>query len=248
MRRSNSFYLRNLTVGAALRPVSVAVLLSALALFLPAQQTAGKRDFSYEQVFGTEPETGGDQVSLLGKLPRISGWLDGSTYLETRDGSADGQNQVFAVNAADGSARLFRDYAEIQKSLPDGFKIEDIDATTPDLTRAVLIRDDDLYYLDLVSKSFRRMTTSPGQERNPLFSPDGRWVAYTRDNNLFAYDLEDGVEHQYTTDGNSSVYNGWASWVYYEEIIGRPSHFKAFWWSPDSSQIVFMRFDDSPVP
>jgi dipeptidyl-peptidase-4 len=79
-------------------------------------------------------------------------------------------------------------------------------------------------------------------------SPDGRWIAYTRGSNLFGYDLETSVEHQYTTDGSDRVYNGWASWVYYEEIFGRPSRHAAFWWSPDSSRIAFMRFDESNVP
>ncbi|MCK4557471.1 MAG: DPP IV N-terminal domain-containing protein, partial [Candidatus Aminicenantes bacterium] len=44
------------------------------------------------------------------------------------------------------------------------------------------------------------------------------------------------------------IYNGWASWVYYEEILGRRSRYAAFWWSPDSSMLAFLRFDDSPVP
>ncbi len=42
--------------------------------------------------------------------------------------------------------------------------------------------------------------------------------------------------------------NGYASWIYYEEILGRASKYKAFWWSPDSKHIAYMRFDDSKVP
>jgi len=52
----------------------------------------------------------------------------------------------------------------------------------------------------------------------------------------------------YTTDGTDVIYNGWSSWVYYEEILGRPTNYKAFWWSPDSKQLAFMRFDDTNVP
>src|SRR5574341_1502522 len=55
-------------------------------------------------------------------------------------------------------------------------------------------------------------------------------------------------EYQYTSDGTDAIYNGWASWVYYEEILGRPSRYRAFWWSPDSKQLAFYRFDDSKVP
>src|SRR5690606_16763638 len=39
-----------------------------------------------------------------------------------------------------------------------------------------------------------------------------------------------------------------SSWVYYEEILGRPTNYKAFWWSSDSKQLAFMRFDDTRVP
>ncbi len=86
-------------------------------------------------------------------------------------------------------------------------------------------------------------------EKNVTASPDGKWVAYTRKNNLYAMEVETKKEIQITKDGNdSTILNGYASWVYYEEILGRGSRYRAFWWSPDSKQIAFMRFDDSPVP
>ena len=84
--------------------------------------------------------------------------------------------------------------------------------------------------------------------RNISLSPDGKWVAYTNKNNLFAMELASKKARQLTMDGSDSILNGYASWVYYEEILGRASHYQAFWWSPDSRRIAFMRFDDSPVP
>ena len=36
--------------------------------------------------------------------------------------------------------------------------------------------------------------------------------------------------------------------MYMEEILGRGTRYRAFWWSPDSQKIAFLRFDDSPVP
>ncbi len=86
------------------------------------------------------------------------------------------------------------------------------------------------------------------KEKNPTASPDGKWVAYTRGNNLFAKELPSGKEIQFTRDGSENVYSGYAAWLYYEEILGRASHYKAFWWSPDSKHIVFMRFDETSVP
>lgn len=86
------------------------------------------------------------------------------------------------------------------------------------------------------------------REKNVTESPDKKWVAYTRDNNLYIMDVATKKETQLTTDGNDSILNGYASWVYYEEILGRGGRYRAFWWSPDSKKIVYMRFDDSQVP
>lgn len=85
--------------------------------------------------------------------------------------------------------------------------------------------------------------------RNLTASPDSLWLAYTReDNNLYVWDVKGNKEKQLTKDGSKMIKNGYASWVYYEEILGRGSRYKAFWWSPDSKHLCFMRFDDSQVP
>ncbi|MCD8206642.1 MAG: S9 family peptidase, partial [Bacteroidales bacterium] len=55
-------------------------------------------------------------------------------------------------------------------------------------------------------------------------------------------------EKRLTFDGSEVILNGYASWVYYEEIFGRPSRYRAFWWSPDSRKLAFYRFDNSSVP
>ena len=83
---------------------------------------------------------------------------------------------------------------------------------------------------------------------NETPSPDGTMCAYTgEDHNLYVKN-EQGIEVQLTFDGSDLIMNGYASWVYYEEIFGRPSKYKAFWWSPDSKKIAFYRFDNSLVP
>jgi dipeptidyl-peptidase-4 len=80
-------------------------------------------------------------------------------------------------------------------------------------------------------------------------SPDGKWLAYSKkDNNLYIQDLSSNKETALTTDGSETVLNGYASWVYYEEILGRGSRYRAFWWSADSKHLSFMRFDEAQVP
>ena len=83
---------------------------------------------------------------------------------------------------------------------------------------------------------------------NLTYSPDSTKLAFTRDNDLYVVDIASGKETRLTHDGTDVILNGYASWVYYEEILGRPSRYRAFWWSPDSRKIGFYRFDNSEVP
>lgn len=83
---------------------------------------------------------------------------------------------------------------------------------------------------------------------NPTWSPDSSRIAYTKGNNLYWFDVTGGKTCQVTYDGSETILNGYASWVYYEEIFGRPSRYRAFWWSPDSRKLGFYRFDNTDVP
>ena len=83
---------------------------------------------------------------------------------------------------------------------------------------------------------------------NLTYSPDSTMLAFTRDNDLYVVTIADGHECRLTFDGTDTVMNGYASWVYYEEILGRPSRYRAFWWSPDSRRLAFYHFDDTEVP
>ena len=88
----------------------------------------------------------------------------------------------------------------------------------------------------------------PEGASNPTLSPDGSRIAFTRGNDLWVAEVATGKEVRLTDDGSATILNGYASWVYYEEILGRPTRYRAFWWSPDSRKIGFYRFDNAEVP
>src|SRR3989449_5385955 len=75
------------------------------------------------------------------------------------------------------------------------------------------------------------------------FSPDGRLVAFVRDDNLYVTDVASGVETALTGDGGENVINGTSDWVYEEELDLRD----AFRWSPDGKRIAFWRLDQSAI-
>lgn len=77
------------------------------------------------------------------------------------------------------------------------------------------------------------------------FSPDGKWIAFTFENNLYLYEIASGVEKAITTTGRiNEIIHGSSDWVYEEEF----EFWKAFHWSPDSKKIAFMTFDERQVP
>jgi dipeptidyl-peptidase-4 len=93
-----------------------------------------------------------------------------------------------------------------------------------------------------------QLTHDKDKEINPTLSPDSNYVAYTKNNNLYTVNLSTLKETQLTNDGSEVILNGYASWVYMEEILGRASQYRSFWWSPDSKKIAYFRSDDSNVP
>ena len=88
----------------------------------------------------------------------------------------------------------------------------------------------------------------PERAVNLTYSPDSTMLAFTRDNDLYFIDIKSRKETRLTFDGSDVILNGYASWVYYEEIFGRQTRYSAFWWSPDSRKLAFYRFDNSQVP
>ena len=97
-------------------------------------------------------------------------------------------------------------------------------------------------------EKFADIPVKPEGAVNLTYSPDSTKLAFTRDNDLWVVDIASQKETRLTWDGTETVMNGYASWVYYEEILGRPSRYRAFWWSPDSQKLAFYHFDDTQVP
>lgn len=99
------------------------------------------------------------------------------------------------------------------------------------------------YVVDLKRNTIRALSAN-GMQRDARFSPDGRSVAFGRDNNLFIARLDYGTELQVTTDGSkNSLINGVCDWVYEEEF----STTCAFDWSPDSRLLSYIKFNEKDV-
>ena len=100
------------------------------------------------------------------------------------------------------------------------------------------------YIFDLTTKKIIPLSLY-GKQSNPAFSPDGSMVGFTRDNNLFYFNINTQKETAITTDGvKNAIINGSTDWVYEEEF----EFAQAYFWSPDSKRMVYYKFDETLVP
>lgn len=104
----------------------------------------------------------------------------------------------------------------------------------------------DYWIFHRASQKLRKLGGNSAKESTLMFakfSPDGRHVAYVRDNNLYVEETAGAAIRQLTKDGSETIINGTSDWVYEEELDVRD----AFRWSPDSQSIAFWHFDSSAV-
>jgi dipeptidyl-peptidase 4 len=210
---------------------------------LPEDRSANK-PITPAVLFGRNaPNFAGNPVSGLT-------WLDdGEHFLQVKD------NRVWKVHAPTGRVEPFVDVDKLTRSLGTLPAVKPEDAKrlaggpgyrlNPQHTAALFTHGDELYYAKLDGSGAVRLTKTPGPKAHATFSPDGRFVAFVRAGNLYVVDVDTQAERQLTTDGGGAILNGVADWVYGEEIFFRRP--QAYWWSPDSKRLAFLRFDDSPV-
>jgi dipeptidyl-peptidase 4 len=186
-----------------------------------------------------------------GTQARVSGWTDDTHYLiQTYD--ADKKLVIQSVDIKTGKSIKVpsgkSDYDLLTESLPKGTIPGSNDIVSSDMKSVVFFKDNDLYYFKIGYKELKRLTFDRIPEVNARFSSDCRKIAYTKNKDLYVFDFASNKEIRLTTDASEKVYNGYSSWVYMEEILGRSSHYAAFWFSPDGNRIAFLKTDETQVP
>lgn len=117
----------------------------------------------------------------------------------------------------------------------------------PEENGLIFIDKGDVWYYSLSKKHLKRLTDTEETEEMVDVSPDGKYVSYVRENNLYVMTISGGREIQLTSDGSDVILNGKLDWVYQEELVGR-GNYRGYFWSPNSDRIAYLRFDQSPVP
>jgi dipeptidyl-peptidase-4 len=208
--------------------------------------TAQQRLLTIDDIY--DPST---RVNFGGNAPTDLSWIDGTHYAQFASAGT-----WISVDATSGSERPLFDAGKMEAAL-SRIGVSANDARRVSRSRslnfnrsysaALFTIDSDLFVYVFGADTAFRLTTAAGAEELPSFSPNGASVAFVRNNDLYVIDSEGRRETRLTTDGAAKILNGILDWVYEEEIYGRGDK-RAYWWSPDSSRIAFLRLDDGPVP
>jgi dipeptidyl-peptidase-4 len=184
-------------------------------------------------------------------------WLrDGAHYLQPKIDPKTRMGQLLKVDVLTGESVPFYDAAKMEAALAatTGIKPEDAKRLSnrpafhmnDDMTAALINHAGDLFYYEFGTGKAARLTNNPDTEEGEDFSPDSRKVSFVRNGNIYVVDIATRQERALTSDGGPKIFNGRLDWVYQEELYGR-GNFEGYWWSPDSTEIAYLRFDENPV-
>ncbi|MBZ5589915.1 MAG: DPP IV N-terminal domain-containing protein [Acidobacteriia bacterium] len=218
--------------------------LVALLVFMAAPLIGGQQPLTIERIVADPP--------VEGVLPREVCWLpDGASFsfLETSGEGKDAQSTLWLEDATSGARHRLVADAELP-AFGEGK-----DAVSPKLggyrwspkgDALLLAGGGDLFLVTIPGNQVRRLTATASEEELAEFSPDGRWVSFVRDNDLWSVKLTTGKEVRLTDTGSPDRINGKLDWVYQEELSGRNP--TGYAWSPDSRWVACLSLDETRVP
>ena len=226
----------------------------------PAQQTQSTqtaepqsptRPFTIETIYG--------QPGLNGRLTRGIAWTPDSKQLSFfKDVPAstlrEPRSELWILDVASGKSRVLVSAEKLESLLPSE-KEKSTQATglgrrppsqyqwAPNGGALLFQSPTALAWFDLNTQSARTLVSGKAALADPKISPDGRYVSFLRDHNVWLVGVADGQERALTQGGSEGVRKGELDWVYPEELDCRT----AYWWAPDSSAIAYLEMDERKV-
>ena len=245
-------YFRQL-VRAAVMPNTLLILFFGGLSNASAQQgaaTAAKPgELTVERIFG--------QPSLSGRVNRDVMWAPNDhqlSFLETKGAVRNATMELWVMDTVTGERSVLVSAEKLAELLPPASNKES-EATgrerrtpsqyqwAPGGDALLFIRPHDVTWFDLKSQTGRILVNGKEDLSDVKISPDGKYVSFVREHNLWLVRTANGTEHALTTDGTEEVRKGELDCVYREEL----EIFTAYWWAPDSSAIAFLEVDERKV-
>jgi len=233
----------------------VLIAVSAPVWAQSAPAVAEFKPLTVERIWG--------QPSLSGKLTTGIAWSPDGRLLSYFHHSGEGpqaKTDIWGLDVETGERRLLVDSDKLRELLPSAEASGRGQQTglgrvtpqqyfwSPNGDALLFVAQDHLYWFDLKTQTGKRLT-APGAKpkaraiQDAKISPDGRWVSFARDYDLWVVSVATGEEKQLTHGGREELRNAQLDWVYPEELEIRT----AYWWSPDSTQIAFLQMDERLV-
>src|SRR6266850_3056837 len=195
--------------------------------------------------------------SLSGHLNAGLTWMpDGKrlSYVETVGAGKDARRELWVVDAATGQRSVLvpADKWDAALTNPSAANTQatGLGRHAPPLYQwapsgeAILFQGaNSLAWYDLKSQSSRVLVSGTQDLADPKISPDGKFVSFIRNHNLWAVSTADRKEHALTQGGTEDVRKGELDWVYPEELETTT----AYWWSPDSASVAYLEMDQRKV-
>ncbi len=197
------------------------------------------------------------QPSLSGRLTRGIAWTPDNkriSYFETKGSGKDAKPELWAMDAATGERTLLVSAEKLEGALPaaPGKSTQATGAGrrppgqyqwAPGGDALLLEGPHALAWFDLKSQAARVLVSGEKDLSDVKISPDGKYVSFVREHNVWLVGTADGKEKALTTGGTEEVRKGELDWVYPEEL----ELFTGYWWAPDSSAIAYLEMDERKV-
>lgn len=200
-------------------------------------------------------QTGGFR---LGQPASITIVPDGSEVLFLRSEARDSSRSLYAYDVASGEERRLLTADQVlgggaeelsaeERALRERLRMNARGITSYRLDRAaskILVPlSGRLFVVDRRSAAVRELPSEGGYANDARFSPDGTKVSCVRDGDLWVIDVASGEQQRLTNREAPTITNGLAEFVAQEEM----SRYRGYWWSPDSTQILYQRNDSTNV-
>ena len=214
---------------------------------------------------GTADDPSGDlTVDRIFRAPSLSGHLnpgltwtpDGKrlSYVETIGTGKDARRELWVADPATGQRSILVPSDKWDAALTNpaaaNTQATGLGRHAPPLYQwapsgeAILFQGaNSLAWYDLKTQSSRVLVSGTQDLADPKISPDGKFVSFIREHNLWAVSTADGKEHPLTQGGTEEIRKGELDWVYPEEL----DITTAYWWSPDSASVAYLEMDERMV-
>jgi dipeptidyl-peptidase 4 len=199
------------------------------------------------------------QPSLSGRPLQGIAWTPDGTHLTFfREKAAEKgkrpQQEIWIMDVASGDAKVLVSAEKLATALPPapahasqatglGRRAPSEYQWAPDGNALLLIGPTALVWFELKGQSGHALVNGKEDLADSKISPDGQFVSFVRDHNVWIVGIADGKERQITRGGTEEVRKGELDWVYPEEL----DISTAYWWAPDSSAIAFLEMNEQKV-